>query len=67
MVFNQSVRKHVVALMLPLMLIGCSETPSASVPAKPATVQPESSEEPVDSGNENGPAVSKPLEEPEVK
>ena len=52
-----------------LTVSGCSETPSAATqsPAASTTTSPGSRSEPVNSGDENGPAVSKPLEEPPVE
>lgn len=62
---------HVMSLFAAAILTvsGCSETPSA---ATPASASPNSSmatggSEPVNSGDENGPAVSSPLEEPPVE
>ncbi|MFN9721545.1 MAG: hypothetical protein ACK58L_22840 [Planctomycetota bacterium] len=56
----------VVAALLSLVLPGCSETPTVSAPTATSAAAPAVIQDEVDSGDENGPAVSKPLDEPPV-
>jgi hypothetical protein len=56
------------ACLMTSFAAGCSETPSASLPPTNSAADGSKIEsDPVDSGDENGPAISKPLEEPPVE
>lgn len=65
---NKMRRFVVLASLMTSIAAGCSETPTASLPpANSASDGSKVESDPVDSGDENGPAISKPLEEPPVE
>ena len=69
---SQNENKMPLLVMLACLLVplaaGCSETPSAAIPPTNSAADGSKIEsDPVDSGDENGPAISKPLEEPPVE